>query len=89
MIKPPNLQKRVTSDNREEPLEALTARLDDLIREAVREDLAREWGDVHARRFALEDITEGFEVGVAPAYSGLAKLERGNVCLFVRSFGME
>lgn len=86
MIKPPNLQKRVTSDNREEALESLTARLDDLVREAVREDFSWEWGDVYARRFALEDVTEGFEVGVAPAYGRLAKLECGDVCLFIRSF---
>ena len=71
-------------DDGEEPLEAVAAGLDDLVREAVREDLSRERWDVHARRFTFEDIAEGLEVRVASTYGGLAKLEGRDVCLFVR-----
>ena len=71
----------MSRDDSEEPLEALAAALDDLVREAVREDLARERGDVHARRLALEDVPEGLEVGVATADGGGLELEGGDICL--------
>ena len=57
-----HLEERVPSDDGEEALEALTAALDGLVREAVREDLAGQRGDVHARALALEDVAEGLEV---------------------------
>ena len=63
------------SDDGEEALEALTAALDDLVREAVREDLAGQRGDVHARALALEDVAEGLEVRVPPANNRVAELE--------------
>ena len=69
------------SHNGEETLEALAAALDDLVREAVREDLARERGDVHARRLALEDVPERLEVGVAAADDRVAELEGGDIRL--------
>ena len=71
----------MSRDDSEEPLEALAAALDDLVREAVREDLARERGDVHARRLALEDVPERLEVGVAAADDRVAQLEGGDVRL--------
>lgn len=65
----------------EEALEALAPALDDLVREAVREDLAGEGRDVHARGLALEDVAEGLEVRVAAAHDRVAELERGDVRL--------
>ena len=76
-----HLEKRVPSDDSKEPLEALAPALDDLVREPVREDLAGERGDVHARRLALEDVPERLEVGVAAADDRVAQLERGDVRL--------
>jgi hypothetical protein len=52
----------VSSDDAQEAFEALSSGLDDLVREPVRKDLAWEWGDVHASRLVLEDITEGLKV---------------------------
>ena len=59
-------------NDREESLEALPTRLDDFVGEAVGEDLAWERGDIHARGLALEDVTEGLEIGVASPDGGLA-----------------
>ena len=69
------------SDDGEEALEALAAALDDLVREAVREDLAGQRGDVHARALALGDVAEGLEVRVPPSHDGVAELEGGDVRL--------
>lgn len=71
----------MAGDDGEEALEALPPALDDLVREAVREDLAGEGRDVHARGLALEDVAEGLEVGVAAAHDRVAELERGDVRL--------
>ena len=75
------LKQRVSSDDGQEPLEALTTGVDNLVREAVREDIAGEGRDGHARGLALEDITEGLEVGVASSDGGVAQFESGDVCL--------
>ena len=79
-----HLEQRVPCDDGKEPLEALTAGLDDLVREAVCEDLSRERWDVHARRLALEDVPEGLKVRVAAAHDRVAELERGDVRLSFR-----
>ena len=71
----------MSRDDSEEPLEALAAALDDLVREAVREDLARERRDVDARRFALEDVPERLKVRVAPPDERVAQFEGGDVGL--------
>ena len=76
-----HLKERVPSDDGEEALEALAAALDDLVREAVREDLAGQRGDVHARALALEDVTEGFEVRVPSSDDRVPEFERGDVRL--------
>ena len=76
-----HLQQRVSRNDRQEPLEALTAGLDDLVREAVREDLAGEGRDVDARRLALEDVPEGLEVRVAPPHDRVSQFEGGDVRL--------
>lgn len=69
------------SNDGKEALEALAPALDDLVREAVREDLAGKGRDVHARGLALEDVAEGLEVRVAAAHDRVAELERGDVRL--------
>ena len=71
----------MSRDDSEEPLEALAAALDDLVREAVREDLSGQRGNVHARALALEDVTEGFEVRVPSSDDRVPELERGDVRL--------
>ena len=71
----------MSCDDGEEPLEALTAGLDDLVREAVREDLSGEGRDIHASGLALEDITERLEVRVPPANDRVAELECWDVRL--------
>lgn len=73
------LEKRVADNDFEELLEAGAATLDNVIGEAVGEDLAGERGDGHARTLALEDVAEVLEVAVAPAHRRLPKLESGDV----------
>lgn len=52
----------MAGDDGEEALEALAACLDDLVGEAVCEDLAGQRRDVDARALALEDVAEGLKV---------------------------
>jgi len=65
---PPIVDEVVTAiegmprNDAKEVLKALTPGLDDLVGEAVGEDLARERGYVDLRRLALEDIVEGLKV---------------------------
>lgn len=72
----------MTSNDGKEALKALTAGVDNFVREAVREDLAGEGRDGHACGLALEDVAEGLKVGVAPPDGGVAQFECGNVRLF-------
>jgi len=65
-----------------EPLKTLTPGLDDLVREAVGEDLSGERRDVHSRRLALENIAEGLKVRVASTHERVSQFERGDVRLF-------
>lgn len=76
-----HLQERMPRDDGQKAFQALPPRLDNLLREAVGEDLARKRRDVHARGLALKDVTEGFEVGVAPPYGGVPQFERRDVGL--------
>lgn len=69
----------MADDNFEELLEPGAAALDDVVAEAVGEDLARQRGDRDACRLALEDVAEVLEVGVAAADGALAQLEGGDV----------
>jgi hypothetical protein len=71
----------MAGDDAQEPLQPFSPALDDLVGESVREDLSWERRDVDPCGFVLQDIAEGFEVGVAPSYYGMAELEGGNVCL--------
>ena len=69
------------SNNRQKTLETLPPSFDDLVREPIGEDLARQRRNVHAGGFTLEDVTEGFEVGVTPTDDRMAQLECRNVGL--------
>lgn len=66
-------------DDPQELLQAGAPALDDVVGEAVREDLAGERGDGDAGALALEDVAEVLEVAVAPAHAGLAQLEGRDV----------
>ena len=68
-------------DDGEEALEALAAALDDLVREAVGEDLAWQGRDVDTGGLAFEDVAEGFEVRVPSTNDGVAKLKGRDVRL--------
>ena len=57
-----HLEEWVPRDDAKEAFKALPPCFDDLVGEAVREDLAGERGDVDSRRLALEDIAEGLKV---------------------------
>ncbi len=58
-----------------EALQALSAMLDDVIAEAVREDLPRQGRDRDPRALALEDVPEVLKVRVAPPYGAVLELE--------------
>lgn len=70
----------MTDDDTQELLETGAAALDDIVAEAVREDLAGERGDGDAGALALEDIAEVLKIGVAAADTRGAELEGGDVC---------
>lgn len=76
----------MSGDNRQEAFEALSSGLDDFVREAVGEDLARQGRDIHAGRFALEDVAERLKVGVTPADDGVTQLERRDIGLPSESY---
>jgi hypothetical protein len=76
----PGLQQRMPGHDLQKPLQPLTAMLDDVVAEAVREDLPRQRGDGDARALALEDVAEVLEVGVAAAHDGVFQFEGGDVC---------
>lgn len=69
----------MADDDLEELLEAGAAALDDVVGEAVGEDLAGQGGDGDAGALALEDVAEVLEVAVAAAHAALAQLEGGDV----------
>lgn len=69
----------MADDDLEELLEALAAVLDDVVAEAVGEDLARERGDGDAGALALEDVAKVLKVAVAAAHRRLAQLKRRDV----------
>ena len=58
----PHLQQRVSCYNLQKALEPFPSALDDLVREAIRKDLARQGWDVDSRTFALENVSEGLKV---------------------------
>jgi hypothetical protein len=53
----------------EETLQSLAALLNDLIREAVGEDLSWKWGDVDSGRLTLQHIPEPLEIRVTATNS--------------------
>jgi hypothetical protein len=52
---------------------------DNIVAEAIREDLARQRRNCHTCRFSLQDIAEVLEIGIAPTNRAMAELEGGNV----------
>ena len=56
------LQQRMTRHDAQEPLQPLPPALNDLIREAIREYLSGERGDVDSGGLVFEDVAEGFKV---------------------------
>lgn len=76
----PSLQQRVPNHNLQKLLQPCPPVLNDIVAEAVGEDLAGQRRDRHAGTFALEDVAEIFKVGVTPADAALAELEGGDVC---------
>lgn len=66
-----HLEQWVASDHAQEPLETFSSSLDDFVREAVGEHLARKRRDVDASGFTLEDVPEGFKVGISSANQGM------------------
>lgn len=69
----------MADDDLEELLEALAAVLDDVVAEAVGEDLAGQGRDGDAGALALEDVAKVLKVAVAAAHRRLAQLERRDV----------
>lgn len=53
--------------------------LDDIVTEPVRKHLPGQRGDGDARAFALENIAEILEIGVAAAHDGVFQFEGGDV----------
>lgn len=75
------LKQGMTSDDSQEPLQALSPSFDNLVGEPVGEDFAGERRDVDACGFAFENVTEGFEIRVAAADERVAQFEGGDIGL--------
>jgi len=65
----------VPRHNTQEPLQPFPPTLNDLVGEAVGEDLAGKRGNVNARGLALEDIAKGLKVGIPSAHERMSQLE--------------
>lgn len=76
----PCLQEGVTDDDLEELLEACTTTFDNIVAEAVGEDLSGQRRDSDTGALALENVAEVLEVGVSTTDAALTELEGGNVC---------
>lgn len=70
----------MANDDLQEALQSLTAMLDDIVAEAVGEDLAWQRRDCDPGRLALENIAEVLKVGVAPAHTTMSQLKGGDIC---------
>jgi hypothetical protein len=81
MVRDAYLQQGVSSNNGQEPFQALAPALNNLVRETVREDFAGKWRNVHSCRLAFENVTESFEIGVTTANQRMTKLESWNIRL--------
>lgn len=73
------LQQRMAHDNLEEFFQSGAPPLDDVVAEAVGEDLARQGRDGDARALALENVAKVLKVRVPSADAALAQLEGGDV----------
>lgn len=66
-------------DDLQEALQALPPMLNDIVAEAVREDLPRQRRDRDARALALQDVAEVLEVAVPAAHAAVPQLEGRDV----------
>jgi hypothetical protein len=71
----------MASDDAQKPLQTFPSCLYNFIRESVGENLAWKRRDVHSSGLMLENVTESFEIRVAPANNRVAKLKGGNIGL--------
>lgn len=69
----------MTDDDLKELLKPGAAALNNVVGEAVGEDLAGQGRDGDASALALQDVPEVLEVAVAPAHAALAQLKGGDV----------
>lgn len=70
----------MTDDDLEELFQTGATTLDDVVAEAVGEDLSGERRDSNPGALALEDVAEVLKVRVPTADAALAQLEGGDVC---------
>jgi hypothetical protein len=63
-----HLKKGMTSNDRQESLQAFSSCLDNFVREPIGEYLARKRRDIHPSRFALENVAEGFKIRVSSTH---------------------
>jgi len=75
----PGLQERMAHHNLQKPLQALPPMLNHIIAEAICKHFPWQRRDRHARRLALQDVAEVFEVAIAPPHAAVAQLEGGDV----------
>lgn len=76
----PCLQQGMTDDDLEELLEACATTFDNIVAEAVGEDLSGQRRNSDTGALALENVAEVLEVGVSTTDAALTELEGGNVC---------
>jgi hypothetical protein len=76
-----NLQKRMTSNDTEEPFKPFSSRLNDFVRESISENFAREGRDIDPCRLVFKNVTECLEIRVAPANNRMAKLKCRDISL--------
>lgn len=70
----------MTNNNLEELFKACASTLDDVVTEAVGEDLARQGWNGYPGALALKDIAKVLKVGVAATDAALAQLKCRYVC---------
>ena len=76
-----DLQKRMTSDDTEEPFETFSSRFNDFVRESIGEHFSREGRDIDPCRLMFKNVTECLEIRVAPAYNRMAKFKCRDISL--------
>jgi hypothetical protein len=70
-------------NNAQKTFQTFSTTFDDFVRETIGKDFAGERWDVDSSRFTLEDVAEGFKVGVTSANQGMPQFKGRNVGLKV------